>query len=197
MGDLISSVPCVFTIGHSNHPSDHFIHLLKANAIEVLVDSRSRPYSKYARQFDHESLQNILRSAGVRHIYLGRELGGRPDGDEFYDREGHVLYDRIAATPQFQVGLARLQRGISDYKVAVLCAEENPTGCHRRLLIARMLIERGIKVEHIRGDGRIQPEEELAAELDSGAGQLPLFQKAAGDSWRSVLPLSRKKAALV
>ena len=38
--------PMLFTIGHSNLDLDHFIRLLKDNKIEVLVDVRSRPYSR-------------------------------------------------------------------------------------------------------------------------------------------------------
>ena len=85
------------------------------------------------------ALKLALQEAGIRYLYLGRELGGRPEGDEFYDDEGHVLYDRVAATCLFQEGLSRLERGIREYKVAMLCAEENPAACHRRLLVGRVL----------------------------------------------------------
>ncbi len=127
--------PRVLTIGHSNHTVEHFLGLLRAHGIQVVVDERSQPYSKYATQFDQDLLKPALQNAGFRYLYLGRELGGRPEGDEFYDAEGHVLYDRVAATSLFQEGLKRLERGIREYNVAMLCAEENPAGCHRRLLV--------------------------------------------------------------
>ncbi len=44
--------PRVLTIGHSNHTVDHFLNLLRVNAVQVVVDERSQPYSKYATQFD-------------------------------------------------------------------------------------------------------------------------------------------------
>ena len=185
----------ILTMGHSNHPFAHFLGLLRMHAVQVLVDVRSQPGSKYAKQFDHEALKTALREAGIRHVYLGRELGGRPQGLEFYDREGHVLYDRVAASSLFQEGLSRLERGMRKYRVAVLCAEENPAACHRRLLVGRALLERGVPVRHIRGDGRIQTEEEVAAEAEPEQGQTSLFQKATQDSWRSVSPILRKKAA--
>jgi uncharacterized protein (DUF488 family) len=184
---------CVLTVGHSNHTVEHFLGLLTAHAIEVVVDARSRPYSKYAKQFDHEALKTTLRDTGIRYLYLGRELGGRPDGDEFYDEEGHVRYDRVAATKRFREGLDRLERGIHEYRVAVLCAEENPACCHRRLLVGRVLLERGVQVEHIRGDGRIQTEEELAAEVNPNRGQSSLFAKAEAEPWKSTATVSRKK----
>ena len=176
----------VLTIGHSNHTVEHFLELLKPHAIQVVVDTRSQPYSKYATQFDKAELKTALSGVGIRYLFLGQELGGRPDGDEFYDKEGHVLYDRIAGTCRFQEGLSRLERGIREHKVALLCAEENPATCHRRLLIGRVLLDHGIQVEHIRGDGRIQTEEEFAAETDPNRNQLALFEKAEAEPWKSI-----------
>jgi uncharacterized protein (DUF488 family) len=183
----------VLTIGHSNHTLEHFLGLLKSHGVHVVVDTRSQPYSKYATQFDQDGLKPALQGAGIRYLYLGRELGGRPEGDEFYDEEGHVLYDRVAATAVFQEGLSRLERGISEFSVAMLCAEENPAGCHRRLLVSRVLLDHGFQVEHIRGDGRIQTEEEVAAESDPDRHQLSLFQKAEVEPWKSIPSVSRKR----
>ncbi len=193
MENNASASPRVLTIGHSNHTVEHFVSLLKAHGIQVVVDERSQPYSKYATQFDQDLLKPILQNAGIRYLYLGRELGGRPEGDEFYDEEGHVLYDRVAASSLFQEGLTRLERGIREYNVAMLCAEENPAGCHRRLLVGRVLLDRGFQVAHIRGDGRIQSEEEVAAELDPNRDQLSLFQKAEEEPWKSIPSVLRKK----
>jgi uncharacterized protein (DUF488 family) len=185
--------PRVLTIGHSNHTMEHFLGLLKSHGVEVVVDTRSQPYAKYATQFDHEALKLALQDAGIRYLYLGRELGGRPKGDELYDEEGHVLYDRVAASYLFQEGLMRLERGIREYKVALLCAEENPAACHRRLLVGRVLLDHGIQVEHIRGDGRIQTEDEVAAEVDPRRDQLSLFQKVEAEPWKSIPSVLRKK----
>jgi uncharacterized protein (DUF488 family) len=185
--------PRVFTIGHSNQTFERFLSILKTNGVQVVVDVRSQPYSKYATQFDHENLKLALQAAEILYLYLGRELGGRPEGDEFYDQKGHVLYDRLAKTSLFQEGLARLERGIREYEVAMLCAEENPAFCHRHLLVSRVLLNDGIQVEHIRGDGRIQTEEEIAAETDPEADQLSLFQKTEVDHWKSISSVSRKK----
>src|SRR4029077_1534488 len=193
----VTSSPHVLTIGHSNHTVEHFLSLLKAHAVQVVVDTRSQPYSKYATQFDHEALKLALQDAGIRYLYLGRELGGRPEGDEFYDGDGHVLYDRVAATCLFQEGLSRLERGIREYKLALLCAEENPAACHRRLLVGRVLLERGVQVDHIRGDGRIQTEEEVAAEALSNRDQLTLFQSVEAESWKSIQSVLRKKRSIV
>jgi hypothetical protein len=74
-----------------------------------------------------------------------------------------------------------------------MCGEEDPTNCHRRLLVGRVLRDRGVEVMHIRGDGRVQSEEEVAVEEDfrKTRGQLTLFDLEEPDAWkstRSVLP---------
>ena len=181
------------TIGHSNHSADHFLELLKSHQIEVVVDTRSQPYSNYATHFDQSALKKSLAENGFQYLYLGRELGGRPEGAEFYDPKGHVLYHRVAKSKLFLDGLARLESGMQKFRIAILCAEENPAHCHRRLLITRVLVERGIHVDHIRGDGRLQSESDLARELDASTDQIPLFEETKDDAWKSIPSVSRKK----
>ena len=176
----------VLTIGHSNHQVEHFLDLLKSHSVEVVADTRSYPYSEYATQFEQKLLKMALEADGIGYVFLGRELGGRPNGDEFYDDQGHVLYDRVAETELFQEGVSRLEKEIREYKVAMLCAEENPAACHRRRLIGRVLLNRGIQVDHIRGDGRIQTETEVAAETNPNKDQLALFEKVEAEPWKSI-----------
>src|SRR5882724_8274087 len=133
---------------------EHFLDLLKRHSVQVIADVRSHPYSKYASQFDHKPLMNVLRSAGIDYVYLGAELGGRPRGDSYYDTDGRVLYNKVAGSGVFQTGLERMEEGFRQSVVAMLCAEEDPAGCHRRLLVGHVLAKRGVAVGHIRGDGR-------------------------------------------
>jgi uncharacterized protein (DUF488 family) len=188
----------VFSIGHSNHPLDAFLDLLRSHGIEVLVDVRSAPYSRYVPHFNPANLKASLKEAGFQYIYMGKELGGRPDGAEFYDAEGHVRYDRLAESPLFLAGLDRLIGGADRYRVAMMCSEENPTDCHRHLLITRVLAGRNIPVQHIRGDGRIETEAELAAaerSAEEAAGQLTLFDEQEVKAWRSIRPISPKQGS--
>ena len=186
---------CLYTIGHSNHPLDTFLGLLDAHDIEVLVDVRSQPYSKYTPHFESRQLKAAVTAREILYLYLGKELGGRPEGAQFYDADGHVRYDLVAESPLFLEGIARLQEGIQKYRVAAMCAEEDPAGCHRRLLIGRVLAARGAQLLHIRADGSLQPDEEFG-DTDAAkhpGGQLTLFPDEGVREWKSIRSVSRRE----
>jgi uncharacterized protein (DUF488 family) len=180
--------PFVFTIGHSNHPPETLVDLLKKHDIQVVVDTRSSPYSRYVPHFNKEELEQTVCRAGLKYLFMGGELGGRPQGDEFYDEKGHVLYYRVAEAPFFLAGIERLENGIRQYRVALLCSEEDPATCHRQLLISRVLAEHGVKVQHIRGDGTVQDDSQQA-----NGKQLLLFDLPEENPWRSLRPILRKE----
>ena len=186
----------VWTIGHSNHSLEVFLALVESHQIAVVVDVRSSPYAKYSTHFDREPLREGLRARNIEYHFLGELLGGRPEGEEFYDKEGHVRYDRLAQSPGFQLGIERLLRDLAGRRVALTCGEEDPTHCHRRLLVGRVLGQRGVGVLHIRGDGRVQTEEELAAEekLRKSKGQMSLFDTEDAEMWKSTQTVSPKRA---
>ena len=185
----------LFSIGHSNHPLEKLLALLRRYQIDVVVDTRSHPRSRVAPQFDSRSLKAALRNAGIKYLYLGKELGGRPEGGEFYDAEGHVLYGRLAASPGFQSGLERLKRGAQSYRVAVLCSEENPEHCHRRLLIGRVLATHGFVLHHIRGNGQLQTEAELA-QAEPVREQGSLFSGNQEGAWKSTRSVLQRRQLL-
>lgn len=179
----------LYSIGHSNHPIDRFLRLLEQHCIDALVDVRSMPYSRFSPHFGIHALRKVIAEAGRAYLFLGKELGGRPEGNEYYDDEGHVLYGRRAEAPEFCAGLDQLAAEAGSRRVAMMCSEENPEGCHRRLLVARALAPRGIMVEHIRGDGRLQPDAELSP---LGNAQGDLFGPTR--PWRSLVPVPPPKS---
>jgi uncharacterized protein (DUF488 family) len=184
-----------FTVGHSNHEIEVWISLLRQHGIEVVVDVRSSPYSKYVPQFDRELMQRSLENAGIRYLYFGAELGGRPSNPDYYDAAGHVLYSRLRADDSFQAAIARLETGMERFRVALVCGEENPANCHRRLLIGRVLTGRGHTMLHVRGDGRLEPDEEVATEAHKPLidAQPALFAELDEDQWRSTASVLPKK----
>ena len=164
----------LFTIGHSNHESETFLELLRGFSIQVIVDVRSAPYSKYVPQFNKKDLAQLLEQHGLQYIFMGDVIGGKPTDPAFYDEQGLVQYDRLAKTPSFQQGIDRLLKGLADgWLIALLCAEEDPIKCHRHWLIAKELERnRGIPVWHLRANGQRVRAQEFLAE---GPEQMDLF----------------------
>ena len=168
----------LYTIGHSNYAFDDFSALLTAHAIDVVVDVRSNPYARYATHFSGALLKPSLQKVGFKYLFLGGEIGGKPSAQHFYDEDGLVNYDLLAQSESFKLGMDRLQNGINKYRVVAMCAEENPTSCHRRHLIARAAQLRNIEVLHIRKNGLLHSEEDLQSEEAGPAlefQQLKLF----------------------
>ena len=181
----------VLTVGHSNHSPQHFLDLLLCHGVTVVADVRSHPYSRFAPHFNHDALRVALRQRGLEHVFLGEELGGRPNAETYYDEAGHVLYGRVARAPFFIDGIERLERALARLPLAIMCSEEDPTHCHRRLLVARVLRDRGAEVVHLRGDGRLQRDAELG-----GATQGDLFTGFEEAAWRSTRSVSQRRAPI-
>jgi uncharacterized protein (DUF488 family) len=141
-------------------------------------------------------MQRSLERAGIRYVFLGAELGGRPADPAYYDANGHVVYGRLHGDARFQAAISRLETGMERFRVALVCGEESPAHCHRRLLIGRVLTERGNTMLHIRGDGRVESDAQVAA----GSGkplvdaQAELFAEVEEDKWRSTASVLPKRA---
>ena len=152
---LPKSSNMIYTIGHSDVPTEQFVSLLAQHQIEVLVDTRSQPYSRYAPQFNREALKASLEQAGIRYLYLGDSLGGRPADEQYYGPDGKVDYDRLAEAPFYLDGLERLKKGAEKYRLAIMCSEADYRKCHRYWLITRSLAAEGFQIRHILHSGEL------------------------------------------
>ena len=160
---------------------------MRRHGIEVLVDIRSRPYSRHAPQFNTTAIEATLSGNGIRYLFLGRELGGRPVEETFYDTKGRVDYVLVERSRPFLDGIKSVEREIQSNRISLLCSEEDPARCHRRLLVGRALEERGFTLLHIRGDGSIQIEGETEG------GQPVLFPEREASPRKSIRSVSRKR----
>ena len=139
----------IYTVGHSNYDFDVFLKFISKWKIEVIVDVRSAPYSKFCPQFNREVIQKALSNAGIKYLFLGKDLGARPDEPSCYEY-GRVKFDLLRKTATFEKAIARLKAGDSKgVVVSLMCSEKNPIDCHRAILVARVLKNEGIEVKHI------------------------------------------------
>lgn len=157
------------TIGHSNHPIERFVDLLKAGGVERLVDVRSMPWSRRFPQFGRERLARSLAEAGIAYAWEGEALGGKP--------KAGGGYDELAARPEFKDAVGRLIEASTDTSLCLMCAEKEPLDCHRTVLVSRRLAERGAPVEHLLADGTVRPHIDIEeALLDKSGGGVDLFE---------------------
>lgn len=145
----------VLTIGHSNHPTETFVTLLERHRVTAVADVRSAPYSRFNPHFNRDALAVALKARRIEYVYLGRELGGRPDDPACYEG-GRIRYDRVARTDCFRDGLERVLRGMAKHRIALMCSEKEPLDCHRMLLVARALDDRGVDVAHVHANGELE-----------------------------------------
>lgn len=145
----------VYTLGYASLSIERFRSLLVRHGVTALCDVRSNPNSRANPDFGRQTLSGALQASDIEYVFLGKELGARSPDPKVY-RDGRVQYELLAATPAFQRGLDRIETGSAKYTIALMCAERDPLTCHRSILVARHLIERGFEVEHILDTGALE-----------------------------------------
>lgn len=146
----------LFTIGHSTHPIELFLGILKRSQINAVIDVRSVPYSQYANQYNKDNLELFLKANKIYYIPMGHLLGARYEDESLLFDDGKVCFDKVTKTKDFNDGIRRIDDGLSkNYIITLMCSEKNPLECHRFSLISHFLDEHGYEVEHILPDKTI------------------------------------------
>ncbi len=197
----------LFSIGHSNIPAERFLGLLHDAGVNAVADVRSAPFSRFFHWFSQKPLAARLKEARMTYTFMGASLGGRPRDERFYC-DGIADYEVIATRPKACNGLQHLIDAVAQSRICLLCAEREPLDCHRCLLVARHLAERGLTIGHILHDSTIEPhaatERRLLA-LDGGDGDLfdagqasqlaaAYRRRANAVAFRQKVPASRRAA---
>jgi uncharacterized protein (DUF488 family) len=154
----------ILTIGHSTQTREGFLGLLRKHEVTAIADVRSVPFSRAIPLYNRNAVRDWLKEAGVAYVFLGRELGARPEDPGCYV-DGRVDYRRLAETDVFRGGMRRIVDGTQRHVIAIMCAEREPTRCHRSILIARELEQMGLPVSHILGEGALESHADTMAGL--------------------------------
>lgn len=149
-----------YTIGHSTRTTQEFLDILKEFEIEVLVDIRHYPGSRYCPQFNKEVMRDYLPENDIEYIHLV-ELGGRRKVDKNSQlnigwRSSQFRgYADYMQTLEFAHALEKLISLIEKKTVAFMCAEALPWRCHRSM-VADALTVRGFKIFNIMDQKKMQ-----------------------------------------
>lgn len=155
----------IYTIGHSIYEIEDFVELLKQNQINTIVDVRSTPYSKFAPQYNRETLKKYLKQNSICYIFMGDLLGARHEDKTLLFDDGKVDFKKVQETKNFQDGVMRLQKGIEKgYSISLMCSEKEAFDCHRFGLISEFLSKKSIEINHIYPD-KVVLQQELEQKL--------------------------------
>lgn len=190
----------IFTIGHSNLEPARFLALLASVKVQVVADVRSVPQSARFPQFSRTVLENILGDANLGYVFLGEELGGRPDDPAAYNDDGRVNYRARRQSYAFKSGIDQLLKLAQEKGVVMLCAEEDPLDCHRFLMVSPELVAAGAPPAHLRKDGSVETQEAveerlLAAHGFAGVAANTLFPEARTEALEKAYELQAQRAA--
>lgn len=176
---MVSST--ILTIGHSDHSLQAFLALLEYHGVQSVLDVRSHPYSRRHRHFQRWTLERALARNSIKYVFLGRELGARCDDESVY-RDGRVDFELLSATERFNRGLDRVEAEAARWRSCLLCAEADPLTCHRSILVARHLRQRGYDIGHILRDGTCESASRADRRLVDETGHLAVQTRLFGET---------------
>jgi uncharacterized protein (DUF488 family) len=131
----------IFTIGHGANDFRTIADFLNRFGIATVIDVRSRPYSRHAPEFNKDSIAELAATAGFGYRWMGDTLGG------------------LGGTPDPASFLASLHQVLTlahSAPVVLLCAEGEPSRCHRSTVLAPPLEQMGARIMHILPNGSTQ-----------------------------------------
>ena len=132
----------VFTLGHSNHSPEKFIALLKQHKIDMLIDVRSKPYSRFPH-FLQANLRDLVLTHHIAYLFGGLALGGKSNYG--------------VSTPLFLSKMETVLDHAEKHRVVLMCSEGKPKECHRAGKLTAWLHRKhpGVKTTHILPDGTL------------------------------------------
>jgi len=172
----------IFTIGYSGFKIDDFINILKLHNINIVVDVRSNPNSKFYPEYNRPSIEKILEINRIFYRNFHEEFGARQLDSSFFAEGGYLEFDKFVKSKQFISGVNKVEKGISaGYTFVLLCAEKNPAVCHRTIMVAREFSKLGYQIIHLMPEGQnitqSEIEENLLDNYYSNSQQISLFSR--------------------
>jgi uncharacterized protein (DUF488 family) len=162
----------IYTIGYGQRTVEEVIALLQSYDVGYLIDVRSQPYSRFNPDFTKSALEERLKAAGIRYVFMGDTIGGRPTDPECYEH-GKVVYEKVREREFYRDGIKRLHSALEKHlTVALMCSEAKPQNCHRSKLIGVTLAQDGVELRHIDEDGALKSQDEVMIDVNNGQQSL-------------------------
>lgn len=129
------------------------MQILKAYDIDLLVDIRHYPGSRYCPQFNKGRLSANLKRNKINYIHL-ESLGGRRRADKTSQKNlgwrnlNFRGYADHMQSMEFKRALKELRELTKNHTVVIMCSEAVPWRCHRSM-VGDALVVHGYEVMDI------------------------------------------------
>lgn len=134
----------LFTIGYQGRTVPELVRALTDAGVERVIDVRELPLSR-KRGFSKTPLSAALAEAGIAYLHL--KSAGNPYRHEAHDIERCLALYRAHLDSRPDV-VAEIRQLAAAAPAALLCAEANPTQCHRSV-IARKAAGRVLAITNL------------------------------------------------
>ena len=142
----------VYTIGFTKKSAADFFELLQESGAKRLIDVRLNNVSQLSGFAKRDDLEYFLNKiCGIRYVHLP-ELAPTREMLDAYRKEHHDwdTYQRqfLALMDERRIGKKGIKRAISNG--CLLCSEDKPERCHRRLVAEYLNKEWGdVEIVHL------------------------------------------------
>jgi hypothetical protein len=156
--------PVIYTVGHSTHPIEYFIGLLKLHSVNCIVDVRSLAASRFNPQYNKKALNDSLDQHGIKYFHFPESFGARQTDPVLLNEKGQVDFKKMRVSDRFEKGVMSLRElAQQDYIISLMCSESEPLNCHRFAMISPGLWD--FEIKHILKDSRIITQPQLEEKL--------------------------------
>lgn len=151
----MGNVETLYTIGYSGFKINDLIHTLKDRNVSAIIDVRSQPYCSWNPDYNKESLAKYCKEAKLHYRNYIAEFGARQDNPKYFSPDGYLDFEKFTSlSPEFSSGVQKLVNSMAKgFCFVLLCAEKDPSKCHRSIMISRVFSDAGYRVEHLLPQG--------------------------------------------
>jgi uncharacterized protein (DUF488 family) len=141
----------VLTIGYEGCTISDVLNELKTARIELLIDVRAVPQSRKPG-FSKRQLAADLDEQGIAYVHL--QGLGTPKAGRAAVRAGHPermerIFREYMRSDRAQADLAQATKLAQQKRACLLCFEQDPMHCHRRLVAEMISADTGQPISHL------------------------------------------------
>jgi len=121
----------IYTIGHSVRKFEDFFEMIEWVGFDILVDVRSKPYSRRQAQFNKNQ---FIEKLWEKYLWMWEVLGG---------------FDDEISDKYFKQWIKELLEISEEKIVVIMCSEKDHKKCHRFYKITPQLLNNSKVVLHL------------------------------------------------